>query len=233
MLTLSYITNYFVNYISTSFPPGPKVIKMKKIINFQKGATFFYVLFLMYYFNNFSLTSYLYLALHGTYGFLWLLKDRIFPDKSLERKITIFSTIICILFVLAPYWISPFLIIKNNVTISNFKLALCISLHTFGCVTMMASDTQKFFVLKERKGLITNGWFRRIRNPKYLGEMMIYFTYALVGTSYIPYLILSFIWSVLFYPNMVMKDERILKKKEGYKYIEKTSMLNPLKRQIF
>lgn len=227
MLSLSYITNSFVNYISTSFPPGPKLIKMKHLINFQKGFTFFYVLSLMFYFNNFSLTSYLYLALHGTYGFLWLLKDRIFPDSSWEKQITLPSAVICILFVLFPYWISPYLIIKDNVTISNFKLALCVIIHTFGCVTMMSSDTQKYFVLKERKGLITDGWFSRIRNPNYLGEMMIYFTYALVGTSYIPYLILSVIWSVLFYPNMVMKDKRILEKKNGYDYIDSTSMLNP------
>jgi len=227
MFSLSYITNSFVNYISTSLPPGPPFVKMKQIINFQKGGTFFYVLFLMYYFNNFSLTSYLYLALHGTYGFLWLLKDRIFPDSSWERKITATSAVACVLFVLAPYWISPLLIIKDRVSISNFKLALCISLHTFGCVTMMASDTQKYFVLKEKKGLITNGWFSRIRNPNYLGEMMIYGTYALVGTSYIPYLILSVIWSVLFYPNMVMKDNRILEKEKGHDYIEQTSMINP------
>jgi len=181
----------------------------------------------MKYFNNYSTLAYLYLALHGTYGFLWLLKDRIFPDKNWERKTTILSAIVCFLMVLGPYWVSPYLIIKNGVTISNSKMALAIALHTIGCVTMMASDTQKYFVLKERKGLITNGWFERVRNPNYLGEMIIYFTYALLGESKIPYFILLYIWSFLFYPNMQRKDWCIKNKYKGHEYIKRTSLLNP------
>lgn len=225
LVELLYRSN---NYISTNIPPGPKLIKIKKIINLQKGGTFLYVLGLMIYFNNYNKAAYTYLSLHGTYGMLWLLKDRIFPDRSWERKITIPSSIMSILLVLGPYWVSPFLIIKNKVKLSNFKMFITISLHTFGCVTMMASDTQKYFVLKERKKLINDGWFSKSRNINYLGEMMVYLSYALIGTSKIPYFILLYIWSILFYPNMKMKDKSILNKENGKKYIEHTNLLIPL-----
>ena len=34
-------------------------------------------------------------------------------------------------------------------------------MHTLGCVTMMASDTQKYFQLKEKIKLIKDGWFKK------------------------------------------------------------------------
>ena len=110
----------------------------------------------------------------------------------------------------------------------NFKTFLCIALHTIGCVTMMASDTQKHFVLKEKKKLIIDGWFSKSRNINYLGEMMIYFSYALLGNSKIPYFILFYIWSILFYPNMKMKDVRALKKIGGKEYIKNSNLLIPI-----
>ena len=58
---------------------------------------------------------------------------------------------------------------------------------------MMASDSQKYFTLKYKKGLINDGWFKIIRNNNYLGEMMIYLTYAMISKSYISYFILIYI----------------------------------------
>ena len=46
---------------------------------------------LMRYFNNYSTTAYLYAAMHGSYGLLWLLKDTTFPDPGWQRKATILS----------------------------------------------------------------------------------------------------------------------------------------------
>ncbi len=64
------------------FIGGPKIISMRSIINVNKGLTFFYVLILMILNNNLSLGCVLYLSLHGSYGFLWIIKDITFPDKS-------------------------------------------------------------------------------------------------------------------------------------------------------
>jgi hypothetical protein len=64
----------FVDFLSTAMPPGPQFLPLRWIINFQKAGTFFFVLALMHYYNNFSWAAHVYLALHGTYGFCWLIK---------------------------------------------------------------------------------------------------------------------------------------------------------------
>ena len=44
---------------------------------------------LMAYYKNFSLGGYIYMALHGTYGWFWVIKDIAFPDKSWQPYATI------------------------------------------------------------------------------------------------------------------------------------------------
>lgn len=68
------------DYLSIDLLGGPKILKMRDIVNLFKGATPLFVIYLMYVYQNFSLGSYLYLALHGSYGILWVLKDYTFGD---------------------------------------------------------------------------------------------------------------------------------------------------------
>ena len=42
-------------------------------------------------------------------------------------------------------------------------------------------DAQKYYTLQNKKQLITDGMFRYIRSPNYLGEVMIYSSYALLA----------------------------------------------------
>lgn len=64
-------------------------MKAKHAINLSKGLTFLVVVGLMLAYHNFTLGPWVYLSLHGTYGFMWLLKDRIYPDKQWEQEISI------------------------------------------------------------------------------------------------------------------------------------------------
>jgi len=47
---------------------GPKFIPFNWVINFHKAATIFFIYFLMWYYQNFSIGGYIYLAIHGSYG---------------------------------------------------------------------------------------------------------------------------------------------------------------------
>ena len=62
-------------------PPGPRA---QWIINFQKGGTLPYVLFLMYYFDHYSVPAYFYAAAHGSYGIIWLIKHFVTPDDKVR-----------------------------------------------------------------------------------------------------------------------------------------------------
>ena len=68
-------------------------MKQKHFIDTQKGATAPTVLLLIWYFSQWgSTTAWIYLAIHGSYGIMWVLKSAIFPDKTWEanaRKINL------------------------------------------------------------------------------------------------------------------------------------------------
>ena len=226
---MSIISKFYMNYIDPivdyltfRVPPGPRCIPIRYIINAQKGLTGFYVWWLMNYFQNWTTPAYVYLALHGTYGALWLLKDAILPDRAWGQKATIPSILVTSLSVLGPYWVAPYLLIKNNPIVPHWVIPTSIGVHTLGCILMMASDTQKYWTLKYRRGLITDGWFARCRNTNYLGEMMIYGSYALLSQHHVPWYILGYVWGILFARNIIKKEES-LKLKEGWKTYSKVS----------
>ncbi len=80
---------------------------------------------------------------------------------------------------------------------------------------------------RDKKILIKDGWFKKSRNINYLGEMMIYLSYAILGDSHIPFFILAYIWLLLFIPNMLYKDSKMLKKPGGHKYYMTSNLLYP------
>ena len=44
----------FTAFMTERFLGGPRVLKLAWVINFQKTGTFFYILLLMYYYQNYS-----------------------------------------------------------------------------------------------------------------------------------------------------------------------------------
>ena len=81
----------FADWMVYEIPPGPPCVPMRFYVNIHKGSMFFYILGLMWYFDNFTHGAYLYLCLHGSYGFFWLLKDIVFPDPGFARLTTVSS----------------------------------------------------------------------------------------------------------------------------------------------
>jgi hypothetical protein len=59
------------------------------IINAHKILVSPFVILLMWYYDNWSASAFLYLGLHGTYSLLWLLKQDLYPDKRFEQKIPV------------------------------------------------------------------------------------------------------------------------------------------------
>jgi protein-S-isoprenylcysteine O-methyltransferase Ste14 len=106
-------------------------------------------------------------------------------------------------------------------------MAFCIALFTVGLMTMVAADCQKQFTLKYRRGLITEGMFRYVRHPNYLGEMMLYASYALMVQHWIPWVILVYWWTTLFLVNILMIESSISRYPEWETYKARTGMLVP------
>ena len=220
-------------YLSVDFLGGPRMLKFAWVVNFQKGATLLWVALLMWAYGNFSVQAWVYLALHGTYGLCWLMKDMVFPDPGWQRYITFGGALVAVLFVLGPYWLIPWVLISGVPTADGHQgaslpwLAVSIGVHTFGLALMLTADAQKFFTLRYRRGLITDGLFRYLRHPNYLGEMMIYGAYAIVVWHWIPWLILVLIWFFVFTTNMKMKEASMARYPEWDEYRRRTGMLLP------
>ncbi len=206
------------------FIGGPKTIKARYVANFYKGATFIYILILMKLFQNFSISAYIYLSLHGSYGVLWLIKDLVFPDKNFDNKMTI-PSMIGGLGLLNLYWFLDFLEIGGYCMInpSNIRIFISVVLYFFGVLIMLLSDCQKFFTLKYKKGLICEGMFYCNRNPNYFGEIMVYGAFATMIGSWISWAILLFIWITVFNLNIYLKDATSLQYKDGWEIYRKRS----------
>jgi hypothetical protein len=87
---------------------GPRPLKFSWIINFQKGGTFLFLGALMWLYSGrtpsaTSTAAWIYLAMHGTYGLTWLLKDLTFPDPNWQVRITLGSSVYALIG-LGLYW---------------------------------------------------------------------------------------------------------------------------------
>ena len=106
-------------------------------------------------------------------------------------------------------------------------LALCVSLCILGCVILTAADAQKFYTLRVRPGLITDGMHRYIRHPNYLGEMLVYGSFAMVVWHWIPVVVLGWVWLGVFAVNMMMKEASLSRYPEWAAYRTRTRWLVP------
>jgi steroid 5-alpha reductase family enzyme len=97
-------------------------------------------------------------------------------------------------------------------------------LYVHGIVFMMGADCQKYFTLKVKRGLLNDGFMKWSRNPNYVGEMMIYSSFAILVQRNEPWYILGYMWTLIFLSRMIQKDYS-LSKKLGWKEYEATSWM--------
>ena len=97
-------------------------------------------------------------------------------------------------------------------------------MYIIGVFLHFSSDSQKFFTLKIKKELITDGFFKNIRNTNYLGEILIYTSFALLSMSFIPFIILIIFIAMVFLPRMLKKDKS-LSRYSSFKEYKKISGL--------
>lgn len=202
------------------------MMKLKHPINLHKGLTAFWVLGLMAFYQNFSVTACLYLALHGGYGILWLFKDRIYPDNRWEEDIPIWLGLTTFI-LLGAYWVAPWLLISRGIEVSANVMAIAVFLNLLGVFLHFGSDAQKYYALKYHPGLITDGFFARCRNPNYLGELFIYISFALLTLHWLPFVILGIFTIAVFWPGMRQKDQSLARYPEFEAYKAQSGFLLP------
>ncbi|MCK4725423.1 MAG: DUF1295 domain-containing protein [Anaerolineales bacterium] len=203
-------------------------MKQKFFIDTNKAVTGLIVFVMIVIYNQWgNTTAWVYLAVHGTYGFLWVLKSQIFPDKQWEER-TSWAYGAVIWLGLSLYWVTPWIITSQSVQDASWYLAICISIYTLGVFLHFTSDMQKYTSLKlNPERLITTGLMARTRNINYFGELLIYGSFALLARHWLPSAILMawvlFIWV----PNMLKKDHSLSRYPDFKAYKERTKLFIP------
>jgi protein-S-isoprenylcysteine O-methyltransferase Ste14 len=224
------------NWLLYDLGGGPRPIKFAWMVDGQKALTLPVLLAMVWYYSSrtpaaTSPATYVYVAMHGAYGLAWLLKAVTFPDPNWQVSITLPSTVV-VFVSLGLYWSIGWLLISGTaMPVYPFDerlwFCLCSVLCTLGVAIMLASDAQKFYTLRLKRGLITDGMFRYVRHPNYLGEMMIYAALALMVWHWFPVLLLTFIWLDMFAVNMVMKEASMSRYPEWQAYKKRTWWVLP------
>ena len=149
-------------------------MKQKHFIDSHKGATPVCVLVLMSFYGAWdNPTAWLYLATHGLYGVLWVIKSETYPDRSWEAACSLGYGLL-IWAGLSLYWIAPWIICAMDVRVAPAFAAGCVAVFGLGIFLHFVSDMQKHMQLSLAPGLMTDGLWGRVRNPNYLGELLIY-----------------------------------------------------------
>ena len=209
-------------------------LKEKHFIDIHKGITGIFMLLLMYIYGTWdSVTSWVYLAIHGTYGILWIAKSILFPDATWERETSIWYGLY-IWFGLTLYWASGWIINSGyfNDGIPQdapmWIIGLSISMFGIGVFLHFSSDMYKHTMLSQRPGkLIDSGIMSSCRNINYFGELIIYLSFAILSMHWLPFVVLALMIAIVWAPNMIKKDRSLSRYPEFGKYKEKSKFFIP------
>jgi len=222
-------------WLLTSIPIGADYpgLQLRHAINMHKGLTFPVVGLMSLYYSRTSPAIAAYAAVHGSYGILWLTKEEMYRDASWETPCTVGSAVFLFVGMAISFWASPYFLITGGEELEPSPAQLCflITLFIFGNWLHHSADVQKYFVLRAKRGLITDGFFSRCRNPNYLGEMMIYGSFAGFSWNHpnglFPWIQLIVVWSGLFFPSWLAKDRSMSRYPEWEEYISRSGLIVP------
>lgn len=203
-------------------------MKQKHFIDSHKAATGLAVLLMIALHNQWqNVTAWVYLALHGTYGILWVTKSRVFPDKQWEQPVSLAYGLVN-WGALTLYWIAPWILTSQGVQAPAWLIALCVALYAFGVFLHFASDMQKHtFMALNPEHLMQHGLWSRVRNPNYLGELMIYLGFGLLAMHWLPLVVISLFILFVWLPNMRKKDRSLARYSEFAAYKSRTKRMIP------
>jgi len=109
--------------------------------------------------------------------------------------------------VLGPYLVPAYRLASrqaDNDAISFERAWIATLIYVFGVVIMLLSDSQKYYTLKYKKGLISDGMMKYTRNPNYLGEVMIYGAFILLVNDTLSYICVMQVWFIYYIQSEVM-----------------------------
>ena len=238
--TWAETTSAFNDWYLHRIPGGMGRTCPRAPINLHKALVGPLVLALMLARGDFSLAAFLYLALHGSYGILWVVKDVAFPDPSWRTPCSIGSAVAVFVYPLGLYLLAPLVMLTplggwvpggwgTTASLPVPVAFAAVVLFVVGAFLHFVADAQKHFVLAHQRPrrLITTGLFAATRNPNYLGEILIYAAFCLLAQHWFPWVACLYVWVTIFLPNMLAKDRSMSRYPEHAAWKARTGLLLP------
>ncbi len=202
---------------------NPDIWRERHVIDAFKGLTAPFVLVVMALTGSFErFDAWTYLAIHGSYGLLWVLKSRIFGDRNWERPLRLLTV------GLAGYWVAPVVLCLQPASAPPWLVGLSVGLYSLGVFLHFAADMQKHMHLEHRPGvLLTDGLWARTRNPNYLGELLIYSAFCVLARHWLPVALFGSVVLLEWLPNIMRKDRSLSRYKSFAAWRDQSGRLFP------
>lgn len=207
-------------------------VSLGRVLEFHKIMWLPFSLYMMQTSDEASRRSALLTGLFGGYGIIWVIKSYTFWDKNFYNDPSLFLSgpidfIFCNLS-LATYLLYPYVAAHNTAPISPIDTVVASLLFTVGIFFHYAADAQKFFSLKYKGGLVTEGLFSRCRNPSYFGEWLIWIAFTIIAGYNQKLLLIPNLWFALITISGAFKKEKSLSRyPEFIDWKKKTWLLFP------
>lgn len=199
-------------------------------INLAKGLTIILLIAYALIWGINDSRQVLYLALHVTYCVWWLVEQWLFPARRqqiFQEKVTWASLIASLVFVGAVYSLPGYFAFTNPESISLVTIAIAVPLYVLGSLINSTADIQKLTAKKYGAGLVQDEAWRLSQNINYLGDLMRYFSFAIVAGSLWAY-ILPLLVVALYVSRISEKATRMGEKYTDYEaYARQTKRLLP------
>jgi protein-S-isoprenylcysteine O-methyltransferase Ste14 len=201
---------------------------LNSFIGFAKLATTVFIGALMYIYQAFTVISFIYLAMYFSYAICWLLKSIVFPNKNFVKTMNLQDIVLAVPIMFGVYWLIPYLAI-TNVEPSGLEIVfLSLVLFIVGLVIMMVADAQTYFMLATRPNeLVTTGMNEYIRHPNYLGEALLYCSFAILSRRLLSFVLLAMVFAFIFIPLNLAKEESLSRYIEFEHWKKRTGMYLP------
>jgi FtsH-binding integral membrane protein len=112
-------------------------------INLHKALVIPVTVAAMITFANYGTVMWLYLAMHGTYSILWLIKGCTYPDRRFAERVPIWIGVVFVFLPLAGYCAAPILLAWLKPNVPGFAVCAGVSVYISGIFLHYVSDAQK------------------------------------------------------------------------------------------
>lgn len=194
-------------------------------INIAKALTIVLLIGYALWFGIQDIRQLLYLCLHITYCFWWLVEQWFFPlrrQQIFTEPTNLPGLVFILLFVGGLYSLPGYLAFTNSQPISYLTVAIALPLYILGSLINATADVQKLTAKQHGATLVSDQIWRLSRNINYLGDLLRYLSFSIVSGSLWAYLLPGIV-ALLYLQRIAQKEQSMAEKYPDFATYQQSS----------